>query len=91
MDSASLSQVVRQINQQTNMQEKLNQRLAEAEALVQILISTDFLSLSKSTMFNYFAAINESLTQSKELSEQALDTLLQLKSVMLNGCFINNK
>jgi hypothetical protein len=84
MDSASLSQLVNQINQQTNTQENLKQRLAEAEALTQVLMATDFLDFSKSTMFNYVSAINEIVTQSKLLSEQMFDALLELKILAKN-------
>ena len=75
MDGHRLTQLADQINQHEN----LMLRLLEAQALSEVAIQMDFLSLPNQTIFHYLAALNEAISQSRELSEQLVKSLGRIK------------
>jgi hypothetical protein len=76
MAEQSLTHLISLINQQVDAQEKLNEHLAKAEALAQITITTEFLELSESIIYNHLWALSDIISQAKDLNEQSLSILL---------------
>lgn len=83
MAEQSLTYLLSLINQQVDAQENLNEHLAKAEALAQVAITTEFLELSESIIYNHLWALSDIVSQAKNLNEQSLNFLLRQRPLLV--------